>query len=55
MKAYHLIYIFRQVYTYWECFYIDERGNQNNAYQRFDNESDACLYFLQMLKASINN
>lgn len=49
------IYIFRQVYTYWECFYIDERGNQNNAYQRFDNESDACLYFLQMLKASINS
>lgn len=21
-------YIFRQIYTYWECFYIDERGNQ---------------------------
>ncbi|MCM1091741.1 MAG: hypothetical protein NC413_12925 [Muribaculum sp.] len=42
-------YIFRQVYTYWECFYIDERGGQN-AYHRFDNEKDACDYFLNELK-----
>lgn len=49
------IYIFQQVYSYWECFYIDERGNQNNAYRRFNNESDACVYFLEMLKTSMDH
>ena len=24
-------YIFRQVYNYWECFYIDERGNEKRS------------------------
>lgn len=46
-------YIFRQVYTYWECFYIDERGNQND-YHRFQNENDACEYFLKTLKMEMN-
>ena len=41
-------YIFRQIYTYWECFYIDERGNQND-YHRFGDENDACEYFFRIL------
>jgi len=43
-------YIFRKVYSYWECFYMDERGGQDNDYHRFYNENDACLYFIKMLK-----
>ncbi len=43
-------YIFRKVYDYWECFYVDERGGQDNDYHRFYNENDACLYFIKMLK-----
>lgn len=42
------IYVFRKVHIYWECFYIDERGGQNE-YHRFDNENDACEYFLRTL------
>lgn len=33
------VYIFQQVYNYWECFYIDERGNHNNDYHRFNIKS----------------
>lgn len=46
-------YIFQQVYNYWECFYIDERGNQND-YHRFYHESDACIYFLNTLKTEMS-
>jgi hypothetical protein len=47
-------YIFRQVYTYWECFYLDERGGQND-YHRFKSEDDACEYFLKTLKDEIHS
>lgn len=43
------IYILQEVHTYWETFYIDERGGEND-YHRFDNEHDACVYFLEELK-----
>ena len=43
------IYVLRQVYDYWEFFYVDERGNQNNDYRRFNNEEDACGYLLKQL------
>lgn len=46
-------YIFREVYTYWECFYIDERGGQND-YHRFDNEEEACDYFFKTLKTEMS-
>lgn len=46
-------YIFRHVHIYWECYYIDERGNQNE-YHRFDNENDACKYFLKTLKREMS-
>ena len=45
--------IFRQVHNYWECFYMDERGNQNNSYRRFMNESEACNYFINLLKLGL--
>ncbi len=43
------IYVLRNVHDYWECFYVDERGNQNNGYKRFNSESDACEYLLKKL------
>jgi len=43
------IYVLRQVYDYWEFFYVDERGNQNNDYRRFESEEDACDYLLKQL------
>lgn len=43
-------YIFRKVYSYWECFYVDERGGQNNDYHQFYDENDACLFFIEMVK-----
>lgn len=43
------IYVLRQVYDYWEFFYVDERGGQNNDYRRFENEEDACNYLLEQL------
>ena len=46
-------YVFRQVHIYWECFYIDERGGQND-YHRFDNENDACDYFVEKVKKQPN-
>ena len=35
--------------VYWEFFYVDERGGENNAYKRFYVESDAYKYFLDKL------
>lgn len=35
--------------VYWEFFYVDERGSENNAYMRFDVESDACKFFFDKL------
>lgn len=46
------IYVLNKVYNYWEFFYIDERGGQNN-YRRFDNENDACIYMLEALKVEL--
>ena len=43
------IYVLRQVHDYWEFFYVDERGDQNNDYRRFENEEDACNYLLEHL------
>ena len=43
------IYVLRRVYDHWEFFYIDERGNQDNDYRRFDNESEACNYLYDKL------
>ena len=43
------IFVLRQVYDYWEFFYVDERGNQNNDYRRFKCEEDACDYLLKQL------
>lgn len=45
-------YIFRQVYNYWECYYLDERGGVND-YHRFNNEDEACMVFLEALIAEI--
>lgn len=42
------IHILNHVYTYWEYFYFDEKG-QENGYKRFENEHDACMYFYQIL------
>lgn len=42
-------YILQRVYSYWECYYVDERGGQND-YHRFDNEHDACRYFWKILE-----
>lgn len=45
-------YILNEVYYYWEYFYMDERGGQND-YRRFENENDACTYFLEVLKSEM--
>lgn len=42
-------YILRQVYDKWECYYFDEKGNVND-YHLFNDENDACIYFLDELK-----
>ena len=42
-------YILNEVYYYWEYFYMDERGGQNG-YRKFDNENDACTFFLEIMK-----
>ena len=39
----------RKVHNYWEFFYVDERGNQNNGYRRFNDESEACNYMFDKL------
>ena len=46
-------YIFRQVYNYWECFYIDERGGENS-YKRFNDEDIACRFFVEMIKKNLS-
>jgi hypothetical protein len=45
-------YILNQVYTKWECFYFDEKGNKEG-YKSFDDENEACEYFLKKLKNEI--
>ncbi|MDI6619749.1 MAG: hypothetical protein QME45_14030 [Clostridiales bacterium] len=45
-------YILNQVYSKWEYFYYDEKGNQEG-YKSFDNEDEACRYFLKKLKNEI--
>ncbi len=45
-------YILNKVYNYWEFFYVDERGGRND-YRKFDNENDACMYLLEVLKKEI--
>ena len=39
----------RKVHNYWEFFYADEHGNQNNDYRRFNDESEACNYMFDKL------
>ena len=38
------VFVLRKVYDYWEFFYVDERGNQNNDYKKFSTEDEACKY-----------
>lgn len=42
-------YMLNQVYTYWEYFYFDERGNTRD-YRKFEDEKDACKYLYEKLK-----
>lgn len=42
-------YVLRKVYYYWEFYYIDERGNQND-YRKFVEENDTCVYMLETIK-----
>ena len=42
-------YFLNQIYDRWECFYFDERGEQND-YRVFYSEHEACNYFLKVLK-----
>lgn len=41
-------HILNRVYTYWEYFYFDEKGNEIG-YRRFENENDACTYLYKTL------
>lgn len=41
--------ILNKVYYYWECFYFDERGGQNE-YKTFRSEDEACRYFFKKLE-----
>lgn len=45
-------YILNKVYSKWEYFYFDEKGNKEN-YRIFDEESDACNYLLEKLKVEL--
>lgn len=45
-------YVLNEVYGKWEYFYFDERGNKNNC-KIFDDENEACLFFLNVLKNEI--
>ena len=47
-------YFFNQIYHYWEVFYFDEKGNQND-YRQFLKEEEACEYFLSMLRKYAQN
>lgn len=42
-------YMLNQVYTYWEYFYFDERGNTRD-YRKLEGEEDACEYFFGVLE-----
>lgn len=42
-------FILRNVYAYWEYFYMDERGGENE-YKRFESESEACDFFFTVMK-----
>lgn len=42
-------YILNKIYNKWEYFYFDEKGNKNN-YKTFNNENEACVYFLKVLE-----
>ena len=46
------VYVLNKIYDYWEYFYFDEKGNQND-YHRFDNENDACEYFYKKLETEM--
>ena len=39
----------KENYSYWEFFYVDEKGNENNGYKRFDVESIACEFLYNKL------
>ncbi len=43
------IHVLRKVSDFWEYFYIDERGGQNNGYKRINTEDEACKYFLKIM------
>ena len=45
-------YILNEIYGKWEYFYFDEKGNRNN-YHIFENENDACIYMLDILKTEV--
>ena len=40
-------------YNKWEYFYFDEKGNKLD-YRNFDNEKDACKYFLDRIKNDLS-
>jgi hypothetical protein len=42
-------YVLNQVYSKWEYFYFDEKGNRIG-YRNFDHENDACEYLLEKFK-----
>lgn len=42
-------FILRSVHTYWEYYYMDERGGEND-YKRFNNENEACNFFFEVMK-----
>jgi len=42
-------YTLNKVYSKWEYFYFDEKGNKEG-YRTFDNEDEACKYLLEKLK-----
>lgn len=43
------VYVLQPVHGRWTCFYVDERGNENDR-RWFAGEDAACRYFLQMLQ-----
>lgn len=45
-------YVLNHVYSKWEYFYFDEKGNQEG-YKCFNDENKACEYLLEKLKAEI--
>ncbi len=43
------VWLLDKGYLVKDVFYVDERGNQNNDYRRFECEEDACDYLLKQL------